>query len=55
MEAYKANIVEYLTTGDYAYLIRLLQQYNALASNIAKGYLLHKSHVIFTETYVGFL
>lgn len=55
VEAYKANIVEYLTTGDYAYLIRLLQQYNALASNIAKGYLLHKSHVIFTETYVGFL
>ena len=55
VEAYKAKIVEYLTTGDYAYLIGLLQKYNTLASNIAQGYLYNKSHVVFTHTYVGFL
>ena len=55
VEAYKAKIVEYLTTGDYAYLIGLLQKYNTLASNIAQGYLYNKSHVIFSETYVGYI
>jgi len=55
VQAYKAMIVEYLTTGDYAYLIRLLKKYNTLASNISKGYLSHKSHVIFTGIYLEFI
>jgi hypothetical protein len=55
VEAYKTKIVEYLTIGDYAYLIRVLKKYNTLASTIKDGYLIHKSHVIFTETYVGFI
>ncbi len=55
IEQYKASIVEYLTTGDYAYLIGLLQKYNTLASNISQGYLYSKSHVIFTDTYVGYI
>lgn len=55
MDEYQKKITEYLKSGDYAYLINLLRKYNTLASNVANGYLYHKSHVVFTRIYVGYI
>jgi hypothetical protein len=55
VDAYNMKITEYLTTGDYAYLIKTLETYKALAESVVKDYLNSKSHVIFSSLYAEYI